>query len=355
MREWQASLLAWAAVNAADDATPSFRVLSLDPLILLWPRLVSELEAEQLRLVGSSNVSGLLQPSRARYIDPATGATKRTASGDANARRVSHSFVLDPRSTLKLAAFFAPLRRRLAAASLGAVEALASGRGAAFALAATRAAAAADQPERISVAAAAAAAAALRGAARAAASALRSAAPELLQLQRYSAGDRYALHYDVMPAVPRAASLIVYLNTMPSGAGGETIFPLARPAVSAAGGGAAAAAIAAFDGWADSAFAAASAAGAVPLRRSRKEMWNAWMELQGLERLCAMRSGALNGTLLRVRPREGAAVLFFPSTAGWGGGSPGEPDVLALHGACAVAPGQHEKWVAQQWFAPGDS
>ena len=50
---------------------------------------------------------------------------------------------------------------------------------------------------------------------------------EPLQLARYRPGEQYGLHLDVDPlgAVPRYATMLVYLNNLPAGAGGHTTFP----------------------------------------------------------------------------------------------------------------------------------
>ncbi|CAM9704889.1 unnamed protein product [Laminaria digitata] len=51
---------------------------------------------------------------------------------------------------------------------------------------------------------------------------------------------------------------------------------------------------------------------------------------------------------LRVRPRKGSALLFFPSC----GGAPGSPfDIRTLHAGEVVRPGgEKDKWIAQLWL-----
>ena len=49
-------------------------------------------------------------------------------------------------------------------------------------------------------------------------------------------------------------------------------------------------------------------------------------------------------TVLRVSPRKGDGLLFFPFVDG-------SPDHDAVHGGCAVRRGV--KWVAQLWFTLG--
>lgn len=121
---------------------------------------------------------------------------------------------------------------------------------------------------------------------------------EATQIVRYTQGEYYALHRDnstdgVSPALPRAATLIIYLNTAGAGAGGETFFPKAAVV--------------------------------------RNEI------LQGAGVQYHRRGG------FGVRPVQGHALLF------WSALPNGNEDLAALHAAMPVGSG--EKWVATRWFS----
>ena len=54
---------------------------------------------------------------------------------------------------------------------------------------------------------------------------------------------------------------------------------------------------------------------------------------------------ALDSRCLKIRPRKGDAVLFYPTLPN------GSFDPLAHHGSCPVGQGQSQgKWIAQKWF-----
>lgn len=59
-------------------------------------------------------------------------------------------------------------------------------------------------------------------------------------------------------------------------------------------------------------------------------------------------NGAEDSQPLKVRPKKGSALLFFPSA----GGIPGAPfDIRTLHCGEAVAEdAENEKWIAQLWL-----
>ena len=135
---------------------------------------------------------------------------------------------------------------------------------------------------------------------------------ELAQVSRYSEGQSYALHVDDdpgedgSPILGRIGTVVVFLNTLPAGAGGETIFTHDASDFSQSGGGTAAA-------------------------RAR------------FSSLCA---GAETGPESTIRPERGKAVAwrtfgadhqFFANTS---------------HGGCPVRAGA--KFVLQKWFLKPD-
>ena len=140
---------------------------------------------------------------------------------------------------------------------------------------------------------------------------------EELQIQHYKAPrmggqqkDFYIPHFDWIPSRPRVATLLIYLEEPEEG--GETIFPLVRRN--------------------------SSNRNAQLFTREQAEpltlnMWNAGA--------CA--SPEEETQWLRVRPKKGAAVLFYnllPDNS---------LDPLSIHGSCPVLKGQ--KTVVQQWLS----
>jgi len=113
---------------------------------------------------------------------------------------------------------------------------------------------------------------------------------ETPQVTRYLPGEQYQPHYDTLDeeqesgkaevarAGQRVATLCCYLTDLPAGAGGATIFPA--------------------------------------------------LQASGIQ-------------TLRVRPRQGCALLFFPANPS------GKVDKRTLHGGTAVETG--EKWISQVW------
>ena len=136
---------------------------------------------------------------------------------------------------------------------------------------------------------------------------------ETLQVQRYQAPDGfYNAHYDSWKGdpyipYPRIATMIIYLNDVEEG--GETVFPLVP------------------------------APGTVALRPSvRTSEFRKLLDLGGshFHDACAAES-----LYLKVKPRRGAAVLFYTLNPD------GSQNKLSLHASCPVTRGV--KWVAQQW------
>jgi prolyl 4-hydroxylase len=140
---------------------------------------------------------------------------------------------------------------------------------------------------------------------------------EELQIQHYKTPrlggqqkDFYIPHFDWIPSRPRVATLLIYLEEPEEG--GETIFPLVRRN--------------------------SSNRNAQLFTREQAEpltlsMWNAGA--------CALPEEETHW--LRVRPRKGAAVLFYnllPDNS---------LDPLSIHGSCPVLRGQ--KTVVQQWLS----
>lgn len=130
---------------------------------------------------------------------------------------------------------------------------------------------------------------------------------EPLQLTRYSPGDFYGLHLDASDEVPRVATVLVYLSDDVEG--GETCFPRI---------------------------------GTAGRMRPLAKLAAAGMlasELAKGSQYCES-----DRAVLRVSPRKGDGLLFFPFVDG-------APDHDAVHGGCAVRRGV--KWVAQLWFTLG--
>ena len=145
---------------------------------------------------------------------------------------------------------------------------------------------------------------------------------EPTQLSRYARGQSYGLHLDASEEVPRMATLLTYLSDVSSG--GETTFPRIAPA---AGGDASAASV----GGLMRPLAKLAAAGLL----SR--------ELAKGDKYCSDRTA-----VLRVAPRKGDGLLFFPLHPD------GTADHDAVHGGCAVRGDDDVKWIAQQWFTHSD-
>lgn len=128
---------------------------------------------------------------------------------------------------------------------------------------------------------------------------------EHLQVQHYEPGASYTLHLDHLPektAAPgdnRVATFLMFLNDVPEG--GETVFP-------------------------SSSSSSSSFTNAI---HSQQEL---------LQQVCSSSSPKA----LKVRPRKGTALLFFPTR------KDGSANKRALHGSCPTT--TTEKWVAQRWF-----
>jgi prolyl 4-hydroxylase len=141
---------------------------------------------------------------------------------------------------------------------------------------------------------------------------------EAVQVQRYSEPDPsigrkdfYQPHFDsIGGGERRIATMIYFLEDVEKG--GETIFPLVSEGTTARFGRA--------DLTTDDALA---------LGKSR------------FEALCADPDGS---PFLALKPRKGAAVLFYTLRPG------GEHDKFSLHGGCPALSGGGTKWIAQQWI-----
>ena len=118
------------------------------------------------------------------------------------------------------------------------------------------------------------------------------ATSEPLQVQLYQENQAYGLHYDTNPSVQREMTVVIYLNTVVLG--GETIFP-------------------------------------------QQSFSNVLLntDLGVTRRVCR---DHVSPSTLKIRPKRGRAVIFYPS------------DPRTLHGSCPVVFGY--KYVAQQWFMP---
>ena len=127
---------------------------------------------------------------------------------------------------------------------------------------------------------------------------------EPLQLQHYAPGGQYILHTDYLGPKHtrkhqgnRVATFLLYLNTV--GAGGETIFPLAKQS------------------------------------RGKSQFWSseAWGSFHAFEaeKLLAV---CTDKQVLKVEPVCGDALLFYPALPN------GTEDVKAAHGSCPVLKGE---------------
>ena len=146
---------------------------------------------------------------------------------------------------------------------------------------------------------------------------------EELQIQHYKEPrnggqkrDFYIPHYDWIPSRPRVATLLIYLEEPEHG--GETIFPLVRHN--------------------------ASVRNAQLWTREQVEqltlnMWNAGA--------CSLPEH--DSPWLRIRPRKGAAVLFYNVHLD------NSLDALSIHGSCPVLAGRKtvlQQWLDTVWVAP---
>ena len=118
------------------------------------------------------------------------------------------------------------------------------------------------------------------------------------------------------PVAARYATLLLFLNDVPAGYGGNTTFPLARM-------------------------------GAIPHELSQslssrnaraQPFWDAWASRDACDSSEIAKSFA---------PKKGSALLFYNHDVG-PDGLVGDLDPWSLHGGCAVLPGA-EKWAANLW------
>ena len=161
---------------------------------------------------------------------------------------------------------------------------------------------------------------------------------ESFQLARYGQGEYYGAHADfsTQAGYDRVATFLVYLSDAHDG--GETIFPYLR-------------------GTTD---ADKAAEGQMTYEWNKQRDFTAIKCESRNETLCG-KGGPGEGydakglgfcccaELLRLRPREGDAVLFFPVK------KDGSKEKLAMHASCPVIYGdgkeeQRPKEIMQQWF-----
>ena len=335
-----------------------WRELSREPVILHAPSFLSELEVEQLLLLGASNASGGLRPSGTTNAE--TGRTSFVRAGAGSSVPFRASQTLTVRSP-KLAAFFEPLRRRMrrhVEQQLGKWF----GAGVTQGLRAEPLQLQRYDPGPLHL------------------NATEAAAQRGAESPRAPHGGYYALHNDVMRGIGRRATVMLYLTThgphrvmagvsrLQEGnarGGGATVFARARPRVGAKRWSRGDRLPVEFDAWSSSEFAAPGA-GASSTPTSMR-FRNGRDALALLNRLCAMPDGALNGTLLKVAPGRGAALMFFPAvlaptptpTLSPSPSLASPPatvrsdlaDPRAVHGSCPLAAGDQAKWIALQWFA----
>lgn len=119
--------------------------------------------------------------------------------------------------------------------------------------------------------------------------------------------------------------MIIYLNDVPEG--GETIFPLVLKNASAR------------HGRSLPEFIDARSGGAAAMPKSLEHD----PQMLGMMRYQDCVDPA-RSRFLTVKPRKGAAVLFYTQRP-----KAGHLDVFSLHGSCPTK-GGHEKWIAQQWI-----
>lgn len=156
---------------------------------------------------------------------------------------------------------------------------------------------------------------------------------EGLNVVRYTATERYELHFDTEGfrdsarapnRILRDATLLAYLNTLDDNEGGETIFPLVVNK------------------------SQAGEPGSGPKVNSSTILnfvdGRDAFETPYVADVC-LASEPLTSAALRLRPKVGDAVLFFHHDA-YGAFEEG-----SLHGSCPVVSGS-EKWIAQVFFRP---
>jgi prolyl 4-hydroxylase len=147
---------------------------------------------------------------------------------------------------------------------------------------------------------------------------------EVFQITRYREGEYYKAHNDNHNE-PRVATALIYLSDVERG--GETVFPYLN--------------------WASDG--------------GTRAAWNKQTDFRKMRTCAAWDNVTCGGDgaahfnykkhnlafcccqeVLRIKPRKGSAVVFFPALAS------GERDSLAAHAACPVVAGT--KYVIQQWF-----
>eukprot|EP00929_Paragymnodinium_shiwhaense_P062250 TRINITY_DN31080_c0_g1_i1.p1 TRINITY_DN31080_c0_g1~~TRINITY_DN31080_c0_g1_i1.p1 ORF type:complete len:342 (-),score=46.41 TRINITY_DN31080_c0_g1_i1:271-1296(-) len=138
---------------------------------------------------------------------------------------------------------------------------------------------------------------------------------EGVQVAEYVEGEYYGFHHD---ALHRRATFLMYLNDVPEGGGGETIFPLVR-------------------------------AQGIPLDAEpplpsavmgkKRESYLGYQ----IKRFEDMLPYCASDFYLKIRPQAGLAILFF------GYGPDDTLDEYAVHASCPLR-GQHRKAILQRWM-----
>ena len=148
------------------------------------------------------------------------------------------------------------------------------------------------------------------------------------QIVRYRTSEELSWHYGEIPKAQlenggqRLATLLVYLNELEEGQGGETVFRDLMPPKNSG------------DGGNDSGSGGGGSEDGKKKRRSKRNKTG------------AVKSSSTNGQQqqLTVRPKTGTALLFFPSY------EDGTPDIRTLHkGEVAL----DKKMIAQLWIHEG--